>query len=109
MSMGQSQGLADESCEPCKRTTPSLPTSEYEPFLSQLNGSWRIEPFPGSRELGVLQRRFEFKNFRQAMQFGQAIGDLAEKQKHHPEMLIGWGHVDVAWWSHAISGVSWNE
>lgn len=101
--------LASQACEPCKRTTPALPASEHAALLANLGPEWRIEPFPGSGELGVLQRRFEFKNFKHAMRFAQAIGDIAETNKHHPEMIVGWGHVDLAWWSHAIGGVSWRK
>lgn len=97
--------LVSSSCEPCKRGTPALAESEHSAYLGQLASGWRIEPFPGSGQLGVLRKTFTFKNFKYALQFVHAVGQIAEADKHHPEILFGWGHVEVAWWTHAIGGV----
>ena len=35
--------------------------------------------------------------------------DLAEKEDHHPEILIEWGKVTVTWWSHKIKGLHKND
>ena len=34
------------------------------------------------------------------------IGDLAEKEGHHPNIYLGWGKVDVEIWTHKINGLS---
>lgn len=98
--------LATSSCEPCKGDSPSIPSSEYSNYLSQLSPSWRIESF-SNNTAPALQRDFRFKNFKQAMQFGNTIGDIAEMPgiKHHPAIVIEWGKVTCAWWTHAINGV----
>ena len=105
-------GLAASSCEPCKGDSPSIPPSEYASYLSQLSPEWRIEPFQGN-PAPALQRDFKFKNFKQALRFGNAIGEIAETPgiKHHPAIVIEWGRVTCAWWTHAIGGVSvgWGE
>lgn len=98
--------LSEEVCEPCRKTTPILPSSEYEKFKKDLKPGWEVKPFVGSGDINVLQKSFTFKNFRYALAFTNAIGSIAEQQKHHPEIVLGWGHVEIAWWSHAIGGVS---
>lgn len=98
--------LAAGTCEPCRKTTPALSQEDQTSLLKQLAKGWKLEPFTGSGQLSVLQRSYTFKNFRYALAFANAVGAIAESQKHHPELLIGWGHVEVAWWSHAIGGVS---
>lgn len=105
-SAAETSKLSQEVCEPCRKTTPVLPASEYGNFMKDLRPGWEIKPFVGSGELGVLQKSFTFKNFRYAWAFTNAVGTIAEQQKHHPEIVLGWGHVEIAWWSHAIGGVS---
>lgn len=99
--------LATSSCEPCKGDSPSIPVSDYPSYLSQLSPGWRIESFQNNSS-PALQRDFKFKNFKQAIQFGNTIGDIAETPgiKHHPAIVIEWGKVTCAWWTHAIGGVS---
>ena len=41
-----------------------------------------------------------------ALSFANKIADLAEKEDHHPEILIEWGKVTVTWWSHKIKGLA---
>jgi 4a-hydroxytetrahydrobiopterin dehydratase len=106
MSSSSTAKLSEEVCEPCRKTTPVLPPSEYDAFKKDLRPGWEIKPFVGSDKLDVLQKSFTFKNFRYALAFTNAVGAIAEQQKHHPEIVLGWGHVEIAWWSHAIGGVS---
>jgi 4a-hydroxytetrahydrobiopterin dehydratase len=42
-----------------------------------------------------LFQRFEFKDFKEAMLFGNEVAELAELSDHHPTMVIGWGFVEV--------------
>ena len=36
----------------------------------------------------ILEKTFTFDNFVKAMEFVNKVGDIAEKQKHHPNILI---------------------
>lgn len=42
-----------------------------------------------------LYREFEFKNFRQAFKFMEAVADLAEEQQHHPKWQNEWNKVGI--------------
>lgn len=47
-----------------------------------------------------LQRQYKFKNFREALAFTNQIGALAEAQKHHPDLKLGWGYVEITITTH---------
>jgi len=40
-----------------------------------------------------LERSFTFSNFKEAMEFVDQIGALAEAEGHHPDISFGWGYV----------------
>ena len=41
-----------------------------------------------------------------ALAFVNRIGELAEQQGHHPDILLGWGKVEVTTWTHAVNGLT---
>jgi 4a-hydroxytetrahydrobiopterin dehydratase len=54
-------------------------------------------------------RTFEFENFAQALAFVNRIGELAEHQRHHPDISLSWGMVRVELSTHSIGGLSEND
>jgi 4a-hydroxytetrahydrobiopterin dehydratase len=56
-----------------------------------------------------LERTFKFKNFVQALQFTNQVGELAEAEDHHPALLTEWGKVTVTWWTHVVKGLHRND
>jgi 4a-hydroxytetrahydrobiopterin dehydratase len=47
-----------------------------------------------------LTRSFRFRDFRQALGFVVAVGRLAEKANHHPDVDIRWNEVTLALMTH---------
>ena len=68
--------------------------------------AWRIAEAGG---VPRLRREFEFKDFRTAMEFAIQVGDLAEREQHHPEIHLAWGRVTVETWTHKIGGLHRND
>ncbi len=95
--------LASRTCVPCRGGVPPLGNEAAEALLRRLDGSWHIAE--GKR----LEREFTFRNFKAAMAFAQSIGAIAEEQKHHPDLCIGWGYVRVTLFTHAIGGLHEND
>jgi len=97
--------LLSQECESCRADAPHVTDEELAAFMKQLP-EWT----PQSRD-GVLQleRVFHFRNFKQAMTFAVAIGELAEEAGHHPALLVEWGKVTVTWWSHEMGGLHKND
>lgn len=53
-----------------------------------LKAEWKItETF--------LERRWQLKNFREALALVNDVGAIAEAQNHHPEVSFGWGYVQL--------------
>ena len=53
-----------------------------------------------------LRREFRLKNFREALDFVNRVGELAEEQAHHPDIELGWGRVGVTIFTHKIDGLT---
>lgn len=57
----------------------------------------------------AIKRRFEFKNFKQALAFVNKVGEIAEAEDHHPDISFGWGYAEFLLWTHAIGGLHEND
>jgi 4a-hydroxytetrahydrobiopterin dehydratase len=93
--------LATMKCPACHPGAPKVTEEQIAKFMPQLTG-WKIIEIDGIKRL---QRRFKFVNFAEALAFTNAVGQLAEKEAHHPAILTEWGRVIVTWWTHAIDGL----
>ncbi len=93
--------LHEMACEACRAGAPTVSEEEMAELLKEIP-DWQ----PLSED-GVLKlrRRFEFKNFVEALAFSNRVGELAEQQGHHPELLTEWGATTVTWWTHKIRGL----
>jgi len=92
--------LADQQCIPCRGDTPVLKGKELQEFHTQLEGPWSVE------HEHHLTRTFEFKNFKEALEFTKRVGEMSEEQGHHPEIYLTWGKVKLKVYTHAIGGLS---
>jgi len=34
------------------------------------------------------------------------VGELAEQQGHHPDILLAWGKAEITLWTHKINGLT---
>lgn len=94
--------LTDKKCVPCEGGVPKLAPDQVTALLKALDG-WTVF---GER----LTKHHRFKNFKAAMQFVNAIAELAEQEGHHPDFTVrDWNCVDVSIWTHAIGGLSEND
>ncbi|HUB18779.1 MAG TPA: 4a-hydroxytetrahydrobiopterin dehydratase [Acidobacteriaceae bacterium] len=57
-------------------------------------------------ERGELVRRFEFRNFVEAMHFVNSVAELAEGAGHHPDIDIRYNKVRLALISHDAGGLT---
>ena len=57
----------------------------------------------------MLFKKFIFKTFKAALNFTNSVGDLAEKEGHHPDISLGWGYCLIMIHTHAIKGLSIND
>jgi len=53
-----------------------------------------------------LSRQFRFPDFKQALEFVNQVGEIAEAEGHHPDILLAWGKVEITLWTHTIDGLT---
>jgi 4a-hydroxytetrahydrobiopterin dehydratase len=97
--------LAQQKCVACKGGEPPLSDAEIAQFLPQVP-EWRVIERDGIKRL---ERVFKFDDFKQALQFTNRVGEIAEQEGHHPAILTEWGKVTVTWWTHKIRGLHRND
>jgi len=92
--------LADKQCVPCKGGVPPLQGQSLRELSAQLGGDWQVV------NEHHLEKEFRFKDFRQALDFTNRVGALAEEQGHHPDIYLAWGKVRITIWTHKIDGLT---
>lgn len=91
--------LSEKSCVPCRGGIPPLTREEIRPLSEQLDG-W------GVAENHHLHKLFKFPDFKNALDFVNLAGAIAEEQGHHPDIFLAWGRVEVTIWTHKIDGLT---
>jgi 4a-hydroxytetrahydrobiopterin dehydratase len=94
--------LARRHCVHREKGTPPLTESEAKGYLAQ-TPQW--EMLRGKS----LRRRFQFKDFAEAMTFVNRIAAIAEEEDHHPDILISYSRVRIDVTTHSVDGLSEND
>ena len=97
--------LVKMKCVACRADSPRVSETETAQLKPQIP-DWQIVERDG---IPQLERSFKFKDFRQALEFANRVGELAETNGHHPVIVLEWGKVTVTWWTHAIRGLHRND
>lgn len=92
--------LASMNCVPCRGGVPPLNHEEIAPLHAMLGGDWRVV------DDHHIEKEFRFRDFKDALDFTNRVGAIAEEQGHHPEISLGWGHADLRIWTHKIDGLT---
>ena len=91
--------LASKTCVPCRGGVPALAGKELEELAKQVP-QWKVA------DGHHITRSFAFPDFRQALVFVNKVGELAESQGHHPDILLSWGKAEITIWTHKINGLT---
>ena len=95
--------LADKKCIPCEGNIPPFDKSEIHKYLKKVYG-WDVKN--DKDENYYLIKEFSFKDFNESQKFVNKVGDVAEKENHHPDISFGWGYCRVKIFTHAIKGLA---
>ena len=91
--------LAERQCVPCRGGVPALQGEEITKLQSQLD-AWEVV------NEHHLRKDFKFSDFKETQAFINRVGELAEKQWHHPDFCYGWGRAEITIWTHKIDGLT---
>jgi 4a-hydroxytetrahydrobiopterin dehydratase len=53
-----------------------------------------------------LEKEYRFPDFREALAYVNRLGEIAEREGHHPDIFLTWGKVKVTLWTHSVGGLS---
>jgi 4a-hydroxytetrahydrobiopterin dehydratase len=95
--------LAEKTCTPCRGGIPPLTRDEAERLHAQAP-DWKL-----AEDARRIERTFRFRNFREALEFVDDVGELAETEGHHPDISFGWGYATVSLSTKKIKGLHEND
>lgn len=101
--VGSMSDLVHKKCTACEGESALLTNDHLEKLAGELGETWNVV------NEHHLEKEFYFKDFRQALNFTNLVGALAEQEGHHPDIHLSWGHVRIVLWTHAINGLSEND
>jgi len=75
-----------------------LSNSDIQYAISDLNG-WEFKN-------NAIHKIFIFESYLNSIAFINRLAEIAEEKNHHPDMVVGWCKIDVAFTSHDQGGVT---
>src|SRR6516165_3367209 len=91
--------LAQRPCIPCRGGVEPLTREQCARYLAEVS-DWQLDA-----TAHCIKRRFQFRDYRTALAFANAVSVLAEEVWHHPELALGWGFCDVSLTTRKIGGL----
>ena len=76
----------------------TLNIDSVEESLMSLEG-WVFED-------NTIYKEYTFENYMDSIRFIQDLAKEAEKENHHPDMIVGWCKIKVSFTSHDKGGVT---
>ena len=94
--------LSEKKCIPCEGGVIPFDISEIHKYQKKIDG-WSI--IKNDKGIFFLEKKFNFKNFLESQKFVNKVGEIAEKEGHHPDISFGWGYAMVQIFTHKIKGL----
>ena len=96
--------LTEQKCVACEGGVTPFSPREIEVLLKQVPG-WSVLP-----DQKTIAKKYQFKDFKEALAFVNKVGGIAEDEGHHPDIhLVNFKEVEIHLRTHAIDGVSNND
>lgn len=99
--------LNKRKCIPCEdKSLKPFDRERAEEYMVDVKG-WVLD---NKEDVLKISREFIFRDFVDALEFVNRVGDLAETEGHHPDILIhSWNKVLITLYTHSIGGLSEND
>jgi len=96
--------LRQKKCLPCEGGVPVIEADAAADYIKS-TPDWVL-----SDDSKLISRKIGCKNFVEALQWINKIGEIAESEGHHPDLhLTGYRNLKVDLTTHAIGGLSEND
>jgi 4a-hydroxytetrahydrobiopterin dehydratase len=96
------EDLASQNCVPCRGGVPPITGAQLQSLLQQVP-KWKVV------NEHHITRAFSFPDFKQALDFVNRVGEVAEREGHHPDILLTWGKAEITLWTHKIDGLTQSD
>ncbi len=99
------EDLTKQKCVPCGGGMEMMTKADAEGMIMYHVKDWTL-----SLDAKSISKKFEFKDFSEALSFINKVGAIAESEGHHPDIhLIDYKFVNIDLSTHAIGGLSQND
>ena len=96
--------LSKKTCKACEGTEKPFTLSQINEYLQHVK-DWEI-----INNGTAIEKEFVFKDFKEALNFINKVGEIAEQENHHPDILLySYKKVKITISTHAIKGLSEND
>jgi 4a-hydroxytetrahydrobiopterin dehydratase len=95
--------LSDQHCRDCAPGTSALAEPERQALMAQVP-QWSL-----FEEGSAIRRDFVFDSYWAGLGFVNAVAWVAQSEKHHPDMELGYKKVGVRFSTHAAKGLTEND
>lgn len=96
--------LSSKICTACSGDAEKMKATEIHEKMKELEDGWEQE------NNHHIERKFEFDDFQEALEFVNEVGEIAEEQGHHPVINdFTWGKATVKLYTHKIDGLHEND
>ncbi len=89
------------TCRPLNAGTPPLARAQIDAGLAQLPG-WEHKD-------GAIGKTFAFGSYADTIAFVNGVAAIAQREDHHPDMLVCYDKCRVAYRTHSVGGISEND
>ncbi len=94
----------EEKCLSCEGFVLAYTENEAAEKLKDLSKDWLL-----IEEGKAIEKKMSFKNFKQVMIYMGGLAHLAEREKHHPDVSLGYNYCHVKLTTHSVSGLTPND
>ena len=94
--------LYEKKCIPCRGVISSFDITEIYKYLKKVDG-WEVKK--NESKSYFIEKDFKFKNFAESQKFINEVGNIAETEGHHPDIIFGWGYAKIKIFTHKIKGL----
>jgi 4a-hydroxytetrahydrobiopterin dehydratase len=100
--MTEESKLTEKHCSSCEGKVDALAGEDLKRYASE-TPDWEI--VDGHH----VRRTLTFPDFVEALLFVNRIGEVAEREGHHPDISLSYGKVEVQIYTHAVDGLTEND
>ncbi len=93
--------LTKKKCVPCEGGISPLTVEQARNYLKSVDG-WILSN-------NCIEKEYKFKTYLDGLNFIYAVGQLAEAEGHHPDVILGYKTARITLTTHAIRGLSEND